>query len=131
MPDSRRRLPLAIALSLVLAGAGGATAYWWPDRATEATASAPPPVATAELVRQDLTTTQTLPGTLGYGASRPVAGAGAGIVTWMPKPGRVVRRGGQVYRVDDRPVSLFYGSLPLFRPVRGRDLVGRDVRVVA
>jgi peptidoglycan hydrolase-like protein with peptidoglycan-binding domain len=33
--------------------------------------------------------------------------------------------------VDDRPVPLFYGGMPLFRALRERTTIGRDVRIVA
>jgi peptidoglycan hydrolase-like protein with peptidoglycan-binding domain len=52
-------------------------------------------------------------------------------VTWLPQPGTAVRRGEQLYRVDDEPVPLFYGALPLYRPLDRPNMVGRDVRVLA
>ncbi|AIY19327.2 Putative peptidoglycan binding domain 1 [Pimelobacter simplex] len=56
-----------------------------------------------------------LTGTLGYGSPRTVTGTGDGIVTWLPSAGVTVARGRQLYRVDDAPVVLFYGDLPLYR----------------
>ncbi|MEV4706350.1 efflux RND transporter periplasmic adaptor subunit [Actinoplanes sp. NPDC049316] len=130
-PRRRRWLAAAVAL-LALSAAGVVVALRRPDRdAREQVAQTGPAVETAELVRQDMSTTDSLPGTLGYGAPRPVAGGGEGIVTWVPKPGATVRRGRQLYRVDDRPVPLFYGSMPLYRPLSTRNTAGRDVRIVA
>jgi hypothetical protein len=60
-----------------------------------------------------------------------VKGRGAGTVTWLPQPGASVRRGKQLYRVDDEPVPLFYGALPLYRPLDEPGMIGRDVRVLA
>ncbi|QOC89774.1 efflux RND transporter periplasmic adaptor subunit [Micromonospora craniellae] len=88
-------------------------------------------VATTPIVRRDLSTTRTLPGSIGYGPTRPMAGHLAATVTWLPRAGTTVKRGGQLFRADDRPVVLFYGSLPMYRDVAGPNLVGRDVRVVA
>jgi peptidoglycan hydrolase-like protein with peptidoglycan-binding domain len=88
-------------------------------------------VQTAELVTMDMSTTQSLAGTLGYGRARPLKGNREGIVTALPAPGKAVKRGQQLYRVDDQPVTLFYGGLPLFRTLSERNTVGRDVRVVA
>ncbi|MFI7026151.1 efflux RND transporter periplasmic adaptor subunit [Micromonospora sp. NPDC049900] len=88
-------------------------------------------VATTPIARRDLSTTRTLPGSLGYGPTRPLAGHLTATVTWLPKAGTTVKRGGQLFRADDRPVVLFYGSLPMYRDIAGSNLVGRDVRVVA
>jgi peptidoglycan hydrolase-like protein with peptidoglycan-binding domain len=88
-------------------------------------------VQSAALVTMDMSTTQTLAGTLGYGTDRTVKGGRTGVVTWLPAPGKSVKRGQQLYRVDDKPVPLFYGGIPLFRALDQRDLIGRDVRVVA
>ncbi|MGW2311223.1 peptidoglycan-binding protein, partial [Actinomadura luteofluorescens] len=73
------------------------------------------PPATAAIERTTLTETQDVDGTLGYGEARTVAGAGRGTLTWLAGPGAVVSRGRAVYRVDDRPVPLLYGRLPLYR----------------
>jgi hypothetical protein len=78
-------------------------------------------VATTTVVRTDLAATQTFPGALGYGAQIPVVGRGAGIVTSLPPPGRIVARGQALYRVDDQPVVVFYGDTPLFRTLRPAD----------
>lgn len=93
-------------------------------------------VQTAQTVvvrRTDLSNAQTVPGTLGYGPALPVTGTGTGTgtVTWLPATGATVVRGHQLYRVDDRPVPLFYGRTPLYRPLTAKGTVGRDVRVVA
>jgi hypothetical protein len=99
-------------------------------------AGASEPVATAQaatvkLERRDLSTTTSLPGTIGYGAARPLSGHLNATVTWLPAAGATIRRGHQLYRADDRPVMLFYGGLPLFRAIAGRGLAGRDVRIIA
>ena len=88
-------------------------------------------VQTAALVTMDMSNTRSLPGTLGYGAARALKGGRSGIVTWLPAPGKAAKRGEQLYRVDDRPVPLFYGGIPLFRTLTERNTVGRDVRLVA
>jgi len=66
-------------------------------------------------------------GTLGYGAPVTVNGRGSGVITWLPAPGAVIRRGQPVYKADNQPVPLFYGSLPLYRPLHIGD-TGPDVR---
>lgn len=89
-----------------------------------------PSVRFAEVERADIATTLSLDGTLGFGVERPVKGV-SGRVTWLPATGAVVSRGEALFRVDDEPVTLFYGGTPLFRPLDATGLVGRDVKVVA
>ncbi|GAA1646342.1 HlyD family efflux transporter periplasmic adaptor subunit [Actinoplanes couchii] len=113
--------------ALALAGAlGGCTAG---DGAGAGPGPSGPAVATAAIERTDLSTAQTLAGTLGYGAPRTIRAAG-GTVTWLPKIGTTVKRGQPLYRNDDHPVLLLYGATPLFRPLQGIGTTGRDVRVV-
>jgi hypothetical protein len=128
---TRRRAGWAAAIAVVLIGAA-VPVVWWSraDGADQPTAEKIA-VATAEIVRTDMSTVESLPGRLGYGAAVAVKGRGTGTVTWLPKPGAAVRRGRQLYRVDDQPVPLFYGSLPLYRTLDKRNTVGRDVRIVA
>ncbi|AGZ43797.1 hypothetical protein AFR_27680 [Actinoplanes friuliensis DSM 7358] len=115
---------------LVLAGLVVAGLRFLPERKPTGTEEATgPPAATAVVTRTDLSTTRTVSGELGYGTPQELEG-GAGTVTWLPKQGAVVKRGQPVYRRDDRPVPLFYGRTPLFRPLDRAGLVGRDVRVV-
>ncbi|KUL27770.1 hypothetical protein ADL15_33560 [Actinoplanes awajinensis subsp. mycoplanecinus] len=101
-----------------------------------ATAGPPAPVpratvevATVAVERTDLSTAKTMPGNLGYGVPRAVK-ATSGTVTWLPSVGAAVKRGGVLYRNDDHPVVVLYGTTPLFRELNGPDLTGRDVRVV-
>lgn len=57
-------------------------------------------------------------GELGHGPEVPFPVKAQGTVTWLPATGRTVRRGEAVLRVDDRPVLLMYGSLPMYRELR-------------
>lgn len=106
----------------------------------DATHSAPP--ATVAVERLDLADQQVLPGLLGFGNPTPVFGHGPGIVTFLPAPGKVVRRGKQLYRVDDRPITVFLGNTPFYRvlttsgpppqtgPTAGGFQTGNDVAVL-
>jgi peptidoglycan hydrolase-like protein with peptidoglycan-binding domain len=128
----RRRRALALLAGTAAAGAGGGIAAMrWAD------GGGPPPPssaatdgpATVAVERTDLSTARTVPGTHGFGTPRTVRGAG-GTVTWLPAAGTTVTLGQPLYRNDDRPVTLLYGTTPMFRPVQGLGLTGRDVRVV-
>ena len=124
----RKRQTAGLVAVVVLAAAGGLAAW---QRDDTPVAAGPPAeaVATVAVERTDLSTARTMPGTLGYGVPRTVQGA-EGTVTWLPEAGATVRRGRELYRNDDRPVLVLYGSTPLFRPLGSAGLTGRDVRVL-
>lgn len=135
VPDPRpprRRIGRWSAAGVVLVVAvAGAAVVATRHRAGGAPSPGPSvPVATARLERRDLSTVRTLTGTIGFGATRPLSGRQEATVTWLPQPGATVKRGKQLYRADDRPVILFYGSMPLYRTVSGLGLAGRDVRII-
>ncbi|MET9225896.1 peptidoglycan-binding protein [Lentzea sp. NPDC003310] len=98
-------------------------------RPAEPAAAPPPAVKTTTVQRGDLANTRTLPGQLGFGAARPVKGA-AGTVTKLPAPGQTTELGKELYRVDDQPVVVFFGTTPLFRTLDAPGLKGSDVAVV-
>ncbi|GLY99780.1 efflux RND transporter periplasmic adaptor subunit [Actinoplanes sp. NBRC 103695] len=125
-----RRASLLAVVVLVLAGLAVAGWRFLPPRVTAKAEPEGPPAATVTVERGDLSDVRTVSGDLGYGSSATIKGAGTGTVTWLPSPGAVVKRGQPLYRRDDRPVPLFYGTTPLFRPLDRADLTGRDVRVI-
>ncbi|WP_313895924.1 peptidoglycan-binding domain-containing protein [Streptomyces sp. YIM 98790] len=136
--DPARRRPgrtvlLAVA-AVAAAGAAGAAAIGWGGGNGTAEAAAPSgPPATATVERTTLVRSEKVGGSLGHGTATtveaPPAGAaeGGGTVTWLPEAGEVLGRGDTVYRIDERPVPLLYGSLPLYRPL-AQGSEGKDVR---
>jgi hypothetical protein len=127
--------------AVLVAGVGTAAALGFGGDPKPAPARSSLPPATAEVTRTTLTQTETVSGILGYGdavavtarASGAAAAGGAsgggtgGTVTWLPAVGAIVTRGKPVYKVDDRPVVLIYGSTPMYRGlVPGDD--GADVK---
>lgn len=83
---------------------------------------------TAEVSQRDLVTTETVDGTLAYGAARPVKGAG-GMVTALAPLGSTVERGGSLWEQDGvaGPV-LLYGDRPMWRSLGQGVGDGLDVR---
>lgn len=110
-----RRLTVAVAAGVVLAGAA-----WWTSaraggQADDHDAGAEVATTTAAVTRRDLRATEEVDGTLGYGEARRVANQRQGTVTALPSEGAVVTRGQALYRVDGKPVPLLYGRLPAWR----------------
>ena len=87
------------------------------------------PTALARIVRTNVIERQQVSGTLGYSGSFTVANAGsAGVVTWLPAAGAIVRRGQPLYELDHAPVPLLYGSRPAYRDLTLGITQGADVR---
>jgi peptidoglycan hydrolase-like protein with peptidoglycan-binding domain len=134
-PDSRsarrrRSRPLALAAAgLALIAAGLAARLLWPGVARPAVGAAAVPVATGTVVRTTVSARQTITGTLGYqGLFSVVNELAAGIVTWVPQNGSVVRRGKVLYRVAGQPVVLLSGAVPAWRDFTPGMTPGTDVR---
>jgi peptidoglycan hydrolase-like protein with peptidoglycan-binding domain len=123
-----RKRQLSVLVAAVVA-AGGGIVVWQRDDTPVRSRPPATTVATVAVERTDLSTARTLPGTLGYGAPKAIKAPG-GTVTWLPAVGATVKRGRPLYRNDDHPVVVLYGSTPLFRKLDTAGLNGRDVRVV-
>lgn len=125
----RHRVRYALVAGLVVVVAGGATAAFVlnnDDGKPSGNAKALP-AATAPITRGDVVDTESVDGELTYSGDREIAGEGKGVVTKTPAEGATVKRGKPLYWVDDKPVTLMYGSLPLYRTLTDGD-EGPDVR---
>jgi peptidoglycan hydrolase-like protein with peptidoglycan-binding domain len=87
----------------------------------------PPGETTTTVGRRTLTESSTVEGTLGYGAKVDLYNRLAGTFTWLPTVGDVVRRGGTLWRIDNRPVALMYGPVPAYRTLKEGVGDGPDV----
>ncbi|MFD5199389.1 peptidoglycan-binding protein [Streptomyces sp. NPDC058375] len=129
-PRTRTLVSVCVA-ALLMSGAAGAL-VWNRDGGGSARTQPEPSAQTATVTRGDLSNSQILDGTLGFGVPATVRAAGdGGTVTWLAPNGTTVTRGKALYRVDDRPVPVLYGDLPLYRRLATPNTVGRDVRVLA
>jgi peptidoglycan hydrolase-like protein with peptidoglycan-binding domain len=108
-----RRLLLALAAVVVTLGAAG---FLLRDREDPPPDTAGP-ASTTTVRRQTLAESVTVDGKLGYGEPVPMKSAAGGTVTWLPKEGTVIKRGGTVLRADNRRLVLVNGVLPLYRPL--------------
>ena len=125
MAIRRRSAVGLVAVTLVGAAAGRLLLGAADQPSAQPTSS--PAKATAPVVRRDLVERESTDGTLGYAQTRSVVGRLAGTITWMPGAGALIRRGEALYRVDGRPVVLFYGSVPAYRRLAKGVSDGADV----
>ncbi len=77
-----------------------------------------PGETTATVTRRTLSERSSVDGTLGYGSTLELYDRLAGTFTWLPAVGAVIGRGGTLYRLDDLPVVLMYGSVPAYRALK-------------
>jgi peptidoglycan hydrolase-like protein with peptidoglycan-binding domain len=101
-------------LVAVAAVVAGATVGFGGTSPSNAGTSTQPP-ANTPVTRQTLTETTDVDGTLDYGDKTTVSASGAGTVTWLPAAGAILKRGQAAYKVNNLPVPLLYGTLPLYR----------------
>ena len=125
----RKRWALAAAAALVAVACGVVVM----SGAEHPTAAARALAAdTVEVEQGDLSAMVSQGGTLTYrarsdGSPYPVINQARGVYTSLPDSGDKVGCGGVLYRVDDRPVVLLCGTVPIYRALH-LGLKGRDVR---
>ncbi|MDQ4053823.1 MAG: peptidoglycan-binding protein [Actinomycetota bacterium] len=117
------------AVVLVAAGSVAAVGFLRDDteaRSEDTTATAAT-VVPVEL--RTLKDAERLSGELGYADEQTIAaGPAEGVLTDLPEEGSTVHRGEAVYDVDDEPVVLLIGRLPLYRDLTYGVDDGADVR---
>lgn len=72
-------------------------------------------IETYTVGRGDLTERVRTKGNLGFAAGRDLGTTLPGIVTSMQPPGTAVTVGNELFRIDNFPVVLFHGGLPMWR----------------
>ena len=119
---------LLAALALVGASIAAAVVLGLAGDDVETTPVEPDPaLATVPVRRTDLVVTGDLDGSLGFVAADPVVNRLPGTLTDPPEPGTTYVPGDVLYRVDDTPVVLAAGAVPMYRPLSTRSADGRDV----
>jgi peptidoglycan hydrolase-like protein with peptidoglycan-binding domain len=126
---TRRRWALA-ATAVLVAGVCGVVAVSGGDHPA---AAAPAPASNTEKVEQgELSALVSGAGTLTYrarsdGSPYAVVNQAGGVYTQLPDAGNKVSCGGVLYRVDNRPVVLLCGAVPVYRALHV-GVTGPDVR---
>jgi peptidoglycan hydrolase-like protein with peptidoglycan-binding domain len=120
--------------AVVVAATATGGGWWMRDRSAAGAAtssSAQAATGTVAVVRTDLATTTQVTGALGFRDAYTVFAQGpGGTVTGLPQPGQVINRGQPVFELDGRPVRLFYGARPAWRPFAAGMTGGADVRTL-
>ena len=124
-----RRLAFTLAVLLVLGGGGAAAFARWGDGAEASTEDDPVDTEVVEVERRTLVDAERVAGELGYDEAQQVSADQAdGVLTWLPAEGSVLQAGDVAYRVDEEPVVLLTGRLPLYRDLSYGVDAGADVR---
>lgn len=134
-PRRRRRwgrIGLAtVVVAALVAGTGWfAWTNGWLDSFTDATEAAPAatgPAATATVEIGTLAATDSWDGTLDHGRPFTVTSNGEGVITRLAEQGATVKRGDELYRINEQPVTLLYGTVPMYRNLAPGDS-GADVK---
>ena len=126
----RRRVAVAAALLLAATAAVVTVTVVLASRSSKragAETSLRPGETTATIARRTLSESSTVDGTLGYRGSSEIYDRLAGTFTWLPSVGSVITPGDTLFRLNDRPVVLMYGSVPAYRTMKLGVGSGRDV----
>jgi hypothetical protein len=130
---------LAGAAVLAVAIATGGVVVMSSGKQATSAAQEPPP-NTVKVAKGDLSAMVSVNGTLTYraqsdGSAYSVINLASGTYTELPVPGQVISQGQVLYRVNDSPVVLLYGSTPAYRTlsagVNGTDVAELNADLVA
>jgi len=124
---ARRTAGVVAGVLSIGAVAAAITVFNLPDANDSPNSADNPPVATADITKQTLIDRETHDGTLGHGDPAAISSRGSGTVTWLPAEGATVTRGKAIFRLDNKPVTLLYGSLPTYRTL-STGVKGADVK---
>ncbi|MEV4641071.1 peptidoglycan-binding protein [Actinoplanes sp. NPDC049548] len=123
---ARRTAGAVAGVVAVGAVAAAITVFNLPTAEEKPDSAAGAPAATADIVKTTLTDRENHDGTLGHGDTTTFSTRGGGTMTWLPSEGATVGRGKALYRLDNKPVTLLYGSLPAYRTLKS-GVKGTDV----
>ena len=117
----RRRRLVWPALGLAVIAAGVGAWLWAANDSDGSSTTATGPVATAAVERGTISATQTWDGTLEPGQRSTVTAGGQGAITRLAEPGQQIKPGDELYRLNEQPVVLLDGEVPMFRDLAPGD----------
>jgi peptidoglycan hydrolase-like protein with peptidoglycan-binding domain len=124
---ARRTVGVVAGVLSVGAVAAAITVFNLSDPEDGAGGTDDPPASTADVTKATLVDREDHEGTLGHGDTTKISSRDGGTVTWLPAEGATVARGKALLRLDNKPVTLLYGSLPSFRTL-SPGVTGTDVK---
>src|SRR5438270_6643854 len=128
--DTRRRRRLAAGGAMLFAAAGVAVVLITVPASSgrhAPGAGVPTGETTTVLARRTIKESATVDGTLGYGGTLELYDRVSGTFTWLPRVGAEIDRGATLWRVNNLPVVLMYGSVPAYRTLSEGVPAGPDV----
>lgn len=123
-----RRTAITIAATAVMVIAAAVLGWFLlrpPGSAGDA--STPLEIETAQVERGELSEQLRAQGTLAYASPHTLGTTLGGTLTGLPGIGTTVGAGQELFRVDDRPIVLMLGELPVWRSFESGMSAGRDV----
>jgi peptidoglycan hydrolase-like protein with peptidoglycan-binding domain len=125
----RRAFVVTAGVLAVAVGGGGTAAFMMSQNdGSPASRQTAAPTATAQITRGDVIDAESVDGELTYADERSLSVGAQGVVTWAPAEGATIGRGKSLLKVNSLPVTLMYGSLPLYRTLREGIDEGADVK---
>ena len=85
------------------------------------------PAATVAVEQGTLSSTKRVTGTLGFAQARTLTAGKDGVLTAVPEPGTTITNGGSLYSLNNSPVTLLHGEMPLWRAFEAGMSPGPDV----
>ncbi|WP_241990026.1 MULTISPECIES: peptidoglycan-binding protein [unclassified Streptomyces] len=121
-----RRRTVLLAVAVTAAAATGGVLLLGTGGGAAPAAGGDLPPATAAVVRTDLVESKTVDGKLDFARRRPIRTAVEGTITVAAAEGTTVSAGQALYELNDKPVTLLSGPVPMFREMKKGDR-GSDV----
>jgi peptidoglycan hydrolase-like protein with peptidoglycan-binding domain len=127
--SARRTAGVVASVVTVGAVAAAVTIFNLPDTGNNSSSASDKSTVTgtADIAKETLVDRESHDGTLGHGSTTTLASRGSGTVTWLPSAGTTIGRGKPLYKLDNKPVVLLYGSLPAYRDLKS-GVKGADVK---
>ena len=125
--NTRKRRILLASLGVLAVAAIAATVLLVQRPAGSVTKKDTVAVQTATVTRGDLTELIRTQGKLGFASPRDIGTQLPGTVTGLPPVGSGVGAGGELFRIDNTPVVLMHGDLPVWRSFDPGRSSGADV----
>ena len=124
-----RTARVLVVVAAVTAAGTGAWAITRQDPAAPRVSGSPVAVTSVTVGRGDVVARMPLAGTLGYdGSFTIVSQLPRGVITSVPAPGAVIKRGGRLFAVGAVSTVLLYGRTPAYRAFALGMTDGADVK---